>query len=60
LFTVVGRPVLAAVVRLALTGALAVLAFLRGWWAPASHAGFSPVGRAAEVIAGRAARAAGR
>ncbi len=56
----VGRPMLAAVVLLALTGALAGLAFLRGWWAPASHAGFSPVGRAAEVISGRAARAAGR
>jgi len=56
----VGRPVLAAVVLLALTGALAVLAFLRGWWAPTSHAGFAPVGRAAEVISGRAARAAGR
>ncbi len=56
----VDRPMLAAVVLLALTGALAGLVFLRGWWAPASHAGFSPVGRAAEVISGRAARAAGR
>ncbi len=48
----VDRPVLAAVVLLALTGALAGLVFLRGWWAPASHAGFSPVGRAAEVAPG--------
>ncbi len=54
------RPVLAAVVLVVLTGAITVVAFLRGWWAPASHAGFSPLGRAAEVISGRAARAAGR
>jgi len=54
------RPVLAAVVLVVLTGAITVVAFLRGWWAPASHAGFAPVGRAAEVISGRAARAAGR
>jgi len=55
-----GRPVLAAAVLLALTGAIAVVAFLHGWWAPASHSGFAPVGRAAEVISGRAARTAGR
>jgi len=55
-----GRPVLAAVVLVVLTGAITVVAFLRGWWAPASHAGFAPVGRAAEVISARAARAAGR
>ena len=47
------RPVLAAVVLVVLTGAITVVAFLRGWWAPASHAGFAPVGRAAEVISGR-------
>lgn len=55
-----GRPVLAAVVLVVLTVASAAMAFLRGWWAPTSHAGFAAVGRAAEVISGRAARAAGR
>ena len=55
-----GRPVLAAGILVVLTVALAAIAFLRGWWAPTSHAGFAPVGRAAEVISGRAARAAGR
>ncbi len=54
------RPVLAAGILVVLTVALAAIAFLRGWWAPTSHAGFAPVGRAAEVISGRAARAAGR
>ena len=55
-----GRPVLAAGILVVLTVAIAAIAFLRGWWAPTSHAGFAPVGRAAEVISGRAARAAGR
>ncbi len=55
-----GRPVLAAGILVLLTVALATIAFLRGWWAPATHAGFAPVGRAAEVISARAARAAGR